>query len=85
LGDKVGDAKQGFTDVAAGETAEFGPFSGTVRFNVASSIGSASWSVSAADYPAVRSGDFERIVKCSQSEYDLLSPPDPATLYMIVG
>ena len=33
---------------------------------------------------AVESEDFTDIVKCTQAEYDALSPPDDDTLYVIV-
>ncbi|MFB9979453.1 hypothetical protein ACFSQQ_14695 [Mesorhizobium kowhaii] len=43
-----------------------------------------SYDIAPSDFPAVTS-DVERIIKLSQAEYDALSPPDPATLYLIVG
>ena len=34
---------------------------------------------------AVEGDGIDKIVKLTQAAYDLLSPPDPDTLYVIVG
>ncbi|TGP50416.1 hypothetical protein EN873_24945 [bacterium M00.F.Ca.ET.230.01.1.1] len=83
LSDIPGGASQGLS--ALTRDATVGPFSVPTRHHLrCSPASSLSYDITPADFPAV-SADFERIAKLSQAEYDALSPPDPATLYLIVG
>ncbi|TGP55773.1 hypothetical protein EN868_11665 [Mesorhizobium sp. M2D.F.Ca.ET.225.01.1.1] len=84
MGNNPGDASISTTAISTGTTA-VGPFAFPTRHHLRCSPASLmSFDLSAADFPAVNS-DFERIAKLTQAEYDALSPPDPATLYLIVG
>jgi hypothetical protein len=84
LGDSAGDPSQGRTMIAAGETKTIGPFAAQTRHEIACELGALTYDITPADFPAV-SSDIERMVKLSQAEYDALSLPDDATLYVIVG
>ena len=84
MADQPGDSKQGSTAIAAGETKLFGPFVATAWFDVVCAAGSLTFTIDPADFPAVTS-DLERIVKLTQAQHDALTPPDSATVYLIVG
>ncbi|TIT36187.1 MAG: hypothetical protein E5W65_10510 [Mesorhizobium sp.] len=83
LGKNPGDASLGISALTASATV--GPFAEPTRHMLRCSPASfMSYDITPADFPAVNS-DFERIAKLTQAEYDALSPPDAATLYLIVG
>ncbi|WP_095201648.1 phage upper tail fiber protein [Mesorhizobium carmichaelinearum] len=83
LGNNPGEAS--FGEVALTASTTIGPFPVPTRHLLrCSPANHLSYTVAAADFPAVTSG-VERIVNLSQAEYEALSPPDAATLYLIVG
>lgn len=83
LGNNPGE--QTFGEVAVTANTTIGPFPVQTRHLLRCTPPShLSYDITAADFPAVTS-DVERITKLSQAEYDALSPPDAATLYLIVG
>jgi hypothetical protein len=85
LGDQPGQVDQGTTAVAAGETKAFGPFAALARYAITCTAGTATVEIAPADFPSVVPDSIERIVTISQTDYDALSPPDSATLYLITS
>ncbi|MHC2791933.1 hypothetical protein ACVINZ_000945 [Mesorhizobium jarvisii] len=84
LGDNPGDPSSGTKTTFTADTA-IGPFPSWTRHMLRCVPSSAvSYEISPADFPAVTSA-IERITTLSQAEYDALSPPEAATLYLIVG
>jgi hypothetical protein len=84
VGDKEGEPTQGVTAVAAGETKVIGPFPLPTWHEIRCAVSTVTYEIAPADFPSV-TGDIERIVKLTQAEYDALSPPDAATLYLVVA
>lgn len=84
LPEATGGNSGGFTDVAGGETKTFGPYSMTTQHLIEAFGDSITWSTVVANFPAA-DADVQNIVQITQEDYDLLSPPDPHTLYLVVG
>ncbi|TGP27362.1 hypothetical protein EN875_034035 [Mesorhizobium sp. M2D.F.Ca.ET.232.01.1.1] len=83
--EELGDHPGAFPETAINGSAAIGPFAVATRYRLRSVPASAlSYEIAPADFPAV-SSDVERIVKLTQAEYDALSLPDAATLYLVVG
>ncbi|MER9167687.1 hypothetical protein NKI12_09930 [Mesorhizobium australicum] len=82
LANNPGDPSLGTTTVSG--NMAIGPFAVPTRHLLRCSMTPFSYDSAPADFAAVTSA-IERITTLSQPEYDALSPPEPATLYLIMG
>lgn len=83
LSDQPGGAETYVPTVLTPSAAKvIGPFANVTRHRVECTAGQVSWDIAPCDFPSVAPGSIERIVTLSQSEYDALSSPNSATLYL---